>query len=89
MSTYGRIHTTSGSGDDRTDTITWYSKERAQSFLEQWNRAVKLWNDGELFSRWHPDNYPISDSQSEYASICCTWLIPNGFVEPHCVAQGE
>lgn len=59
----------------------------AKLFLKQWNRAVKLWNKGELFAGVVHSGKSIN--QKEYAKICCTWLIPNGFVEPHCVAEGR
>lgn len=78
------------------------SKEWAKLFLEQWNRANQLWNDGVLF---HPmteetkqaygimsqSNYTVQQrvDQKRYAEICATWIITNGFVEPHCVAEGK
>ncbi len=69
-----------------------FSKEWARPFLVEWNRTVKLWEGGKLFApkEWHEDPYLSSKDvdQRRYAEICCTWLIPNGFVEPHVVAQG-
>lgn len=63
------------------------SKEWAKLFLVNWNRTVEVWNDGELFSE---KEWPSkSTSQKYYAKICCTWLIPNGFEEPHQVAEGK
>lgn len=63
------------------------SKEWAKLFLRKWNDAVAVWNDGELFGGKIWPSKP--DSQRYYASICCSWLIPNGFEEPHQVAQGK
>lgn len=68
------------------------TKEWAKLFLEKWNRAVKLWDKGHLFGDvWSLKPYIQEQirEQREYANICCTWLIPNGFVEPHCVAEGR
>lgn len=78
------------------------SKEWAKLFLEQWNRAVELWNNGILFrpvNHMHAraieiakiEGYPPDQTEEQflYARICCAWLIPNGFVEPHCAAEGK
>lgn len=70
------------------------SHEWAKMFLDNWNRSVELWDDGELFKprnethalAMHMQDYSME--QQEYARICCTWIIPSGMVEPHCVAEG-
>lgn len=64
------------------------SKEWARMFLANWDRAVELWDDGYLFSGGISRDVTKSTDQREYAALCVTWLIPNGMVEPHCVAQG-
>lgn len=78
-----------------------HKKEWAKPFLANWNRAVELWDSGKLFQtgdgegalyrRERYKGYTVGQvkNQQEYARICCAWLIPNGFKEPHCVAQGE
>lgn len=54
--------------------------------VSNWNRAVELWNGGELFDPEYESHYrqrmKIIDQQ-ECALICCAWLIPNRFQEPH------
>ena len=52
--------------------------------LTQWNRAVRLWDNGDLFSGvGNPQNQGI------YSIICTSYLIPEGWQEPHCVAEGK
>lgn len=61
------------------------SKEWSKLFLSNWNRAVEMWNEGYIFSeeaREANSQYTIF-IQQEYARICCAWLIPNEFQEPH------
>ena len=65
-----------------------HKKELAKLFLSNWNRAVKLWNNGDLFSRAWINEDMQHRHQKEYARICCAWLIPNRFAEPHVVASG-
>lgn len=60
-------------------------REWARMFLENWNRAVKLWDDGRLFSCRTPWS---AVDQKEYARICVSWLTPNNFNEPHMTAEG-
>lgn len=63
------------------------TKEWAKLFLENWNRAVALWDSGYLFNKdYHTSS--VCTCQQEYACICCSWIIPNKMVEPHCVAEG-
>jgi hypothetical protein len=59
------------------------SREWAKLLLANWDRAVRLWDGGDLFS-------PVGNQndQMSYARICCEWLIPNRFQEPHVVAAG-
>lgn len=75
------------------------SKEWAKLFLENWDRAVELWDNGKLFEPglnitvsgvpfYEGYNADQQRNQTRYADICVTWLIPNGMVEPHCVAEG-
>lgn len=70
------------------------SREWAKLFLENWNRAVELWNEGKIFvPEFHSGvSGMYSDRQlgahQEYARLCCTWMLPNGFQEPHVVAEG-
>lgn len=63
----------------------------AKLFLANWNRAVELWDGGALFYSWKQGGgyweYQIKEQQ-EYARLCCTWMLPNGFQEPHVVAEG-
>lgn len=67
------------------------SKEWAKLFLSNWNNTVKLWNGGELFAPNAKGKYTENQMSRQlgYASICCSWLIPHGMKEPHCVAEGE
>lgn len=66
--------------------LGYVTKEWAKLFLTNWNRAVSVWNNGELFT---DKEWPSkSVSQQYYARLCCTWMLPNGMVEPHCVAEG-
>lgn len=66
------------------------TKEWAKLFLENWNRAVELWDGGALFYSWKQGGgyweYQIKEQQ-EYARLCCTWMLPNGFQEPHVLAH--
>lgn len=68
------------------------SKEWAELFLKNWNRAVALWDDGHMFRKHYKESDEYEDyqlrDQQEYARICCSWIIPNKMVEPHCVAEG-
>lgn len=63
-------------------------KEWAKLLLKNWNKAVILWNDGQLFSDIKQRKEYRETRQQEYARICCSWIIPNGMAEPHCVAEG-
>lgn len=90
-----KLHTISGTGANRVDHITWVTKEWAELFLKNWNQAVMLWDKGHLFNDvWSKEEYQkeqLRDQQEyarqEYARICCSWIIPNGMVEPHCTAD--
>jgi hypothetical protein len=64
------------------------NKEWAKMFLENWNRAVELWDEGRIFSYDDLTVQKLTNKQLEYASICCTWIIPNNISEPHVVAFG-
>lgn len=67
-------------------------REWAKMFLANWNKAVRLWDDGELFdnhSRYYNQfSREQSAKQLEYARICVSWFIPNNFNEPHMTAEG-
>lgn len=62
------------------------TKEWARLFLYNWNKTVRMWNGGELFTGIEGAGKSIN--QQEYARLCCTWMLPNGFKEPHVVAEG-
>jgi hypothetical protein len=69
--------------------LGWVSKKWTELFLENWNETVKLWDKGQLFTDvWYTQEYKERQikEQQEYARLCCAWIIPNGMVEPHCVA---
>lgn len=59
--------------------------------LAAWDQANYLWDKGHLFndvwSKEEDQKEQIRDQQ-EYARLCCQYLISNGLVEPHCVAEG-
>lgn len=77
-------------------------KEWARLFLIEWNRAVELWDEGRLFQPvnfiharaieiakregYLPDQ---TSEQIEYATVCQSWLVPNGCVDPHLTAEGK
>lgn len=63
------------------------SREWAKLFLSNWNRAVELWDGGDLFSKQNGIYWPDQIlGQQEYAHICA-WMIPNRFAEPHMEAS--
>lgn len=75
-----------------TNNLGYVTKEWAKQFLSNWNRAVALWDDGHMFKKHYKESDEYKDyqlrDQQEYARICCSWIIPNGFQEPHAVAEG-
>ncbi len=77
-----------GQGEGAKQMNIKIGKAWAKIFLENWDRAVELWDEGRTFSY---DNFTVQNltkKQQEYARICCIWIIPNNVAEPHVVAFG-